>query len=231
VAAGRYDEALKALASAPEPLRSGGDGLLLAAVLSWVKGDKGQALASVYGMSRRSPGDKRLMGISGSVSAYVDAGPALRDSLPPPPLFWGLASVFGLAGVSLAVILVLGKRGLGTGRRHGREERGRYEELPEGGRHRRVEARPALLACAGFLLMAVLASSCLALASGAERRREFAVVWADKALVVPSSLSEGSQPIRRGASAEVIGKAPGYIGLRFEDGAMGWVDEKSVYSY
>ena len=79
--------------------------------------------------------------------------------------------------------------------------------------------------------MAAIASSCLAFASGSERRREFAVAWADKAFVVPSGLSEGSQPVRRGASAEVIGKAPGYVGLRFEDGVMGWVDEKSVYSY
>jgi len=214
VASGRYDDALKALASAPEQLKEGGDGLVLAAVLSWVKGEKGKALASVYGMSRRNPGDKRLRGLVESASVYVDAGPALRDSLPPPPLFWGLASAFGLAGIALAVFLALKKRGRGPGPRP-----------------RRAGGPPALLACEGFLLMAAIALSCLALASGSERRREFAVVWADKALVVPSALSEGNQPVRRGASAEVIGRAPGYIGLRFEDGVMGWVDEKSVYSY
>ena len=247
VAAGRYDEALKNLASAPGQVREGGDGLVLAAVLSWAKGAKGEALASVYGMSRRSPGDLRLRTLAEAASAYVDAGPPLRDSLPPPPLFWGLASALGLAGLALSAFLAFGKRGMGPGLRPrwrpgrglrpgqggrpGREETGNHEEFEGAARPRRAEARPALLACAGFLLMAALASSCLALASGSERRREFAVVWADKALVVPSGLSEGSQPIRRGASAEVIGRAPGFIGLRFEDGVMGWVDEKSVYSY
>jgi len=231
VAAGRYDEALKLLAAAPGQVREGGDGLVLAAVLSWAKGAKGEALAGIYGMSRRSPGDERLRSLSESASAYVDAGPALRDSLPPPPLFWGLASTLGLAGLAVSAFLALRKRNPGLRRRPGPKESGNYEELGIVGRPRRPEARPALLACAGFLLMAAVASSCLALASGSERQREFAVVWADKALVVPSGLSEGSQPVRRGASAEVIGRAPGYIGLRFEDGVMGWVDEKSVYSY
>lgn len=203
VAAGRFDEASAVLASAPEQLREGGDGPLLAALLSWLGGAKGEALARVYGLTRRNPGDPRLRSLADAASGYVDAGPALGDVLPPPSLFWGLAAAIGLAGLGLAAFLALAKR----------------------------HKRPALVAVTGFLLMAAIALSCLALASGSERRREFAVVWADKALAVPSALSEGSQPVRRGASAEVMGRAPGYIGLRFEDGVMGWVEEKSVYSY
>jgi hypothetical protein len=202
--------AAKLLSSAPPPVSMSTEGRLLAAALLWSKGAKGEALALLYGLARQEPGNKDVALAAASTAAFVNAGKPFADALPKPRVFLLPGAAAFVAGLSLLVLSVL-------------------RRSSKGGRSARFS--PLLAAVAGLLLIAALSLGGLAAASSLERHRSYAVVWADRLYSVPSTLSEGTLPLARGASAEVVGKAPGYVGLRLEDGTMGWAKEESVFTY
>lgn len=180
------------------------EGRLSAAAKLWAGGEEGPALAELYRLSREEPYDARLSAIAAACEKAAGAGPRLRDSLPPPALCLAAALPFAL----LSGLLFFG--------------------------FARSRRRPKpLFILAGASLAALLCLLLLGLswASTAERGRRYAVAWAAEALVVPSGLAEGRLPLQRGATALVIGQAPGYVGLRFADGSSGWVGAENVQFY
>jgi hypothetical protein len=195
----------RAAAASPDPFEGVGarEGRLSEAARLWRRGEKGEALAELYGLSRERPYDERLSALSAACELSTGAGPRLRDSLPPPRLF--------LLGMFPALLLAAG---LFFAHRRG------------GGK-----ARPPLLV--GALLAAALALLLLgfSLAAASERGARYAVVWSEEAFVVPSALAEGRLSLVRGSTARVMGHSPGYVGLRFPDGSSGWVHAELVAFY
>ncbi|MDP3180009.1 MAG: hypothetical protein Q8M76_19005, partial [Spirochaetaceae bacterium] len=92
-------------------------------------------------------------------------------------------------------------------------------------------AHPAPFAIAAVFAFAAVALVAVGAASAAERSRPFAVVWADRALTVPSEKAELFIPLPRGSAARVRAGAPGYAGIVLADGAAGWVRREDLYFY
>jgi hypothetical protein len=194
-------------------LGSSRQALLLEVVLKWEGGSRAEALAKLYGLARRQPGDTELQELAMSASRIVGGGPPILDSLPPPQLFSWIAAALFLVILLLFLLPILVFRL--------RRQRLSLASL----------ASPARKAISGLALLAALTLLGLALASGRERRIEYAVVWAEEAKAVPSPLAEKTDPLVKGQSGRVQGRAPGYYFLRFQDGSLGWVERASVYLY
>jgi hypothetical protein len=205
IGADKAGAALELLRGMPPELRAEREAVLLDAALAWKTGLHGEALAAVYGFMRRNPDDRDGRSIADRAVAIVGAGPALVDELPPPGPFILASALLALVGFGFFLA-------------------GRLRKRPR-------RPSPAFMATGGLLILAALALAGLGIASKLERRREFAVAWTDSASAVPSPLAENTSPLTRGQSALVIGRAEGYICLRFADGSVGWVAHGKVYSY
>lgn len=206
--AGNYPELLDLVSSLPAGLFPR-DRAILEAATRWELGDKAAALALLLAQVRRAAFPGELRRAASELSASLGAGPPLLDALPSPVLMLILGLVPAcLGGVGLFL-------GLRRGRKEGEPTRGR------GG--------PLVLRL--VLLIVVLLGLALCLASLRERRTEYGVVWTDRLLAIPSDKAEGGIGLVPGQCGRLIGEAPGYRGLRFPDGTVGWAPLESVYSY
>lgn len=244
-----FAEAVAALEARPEGARGQAGAAILAAAASWKTGEKGKALAQAYGAARRFPFDARAAKAADAASLAVGAGPWLRDAYAPPDLFVGIGAGLFVLGAALVLAGRPGRRGPGRAGRSG-PGRGGAKGV-EGGRAKGLggakdvgggwaagpggakgaRGRPVLGAAGGLLLAAALAAFVLAGLALRERRGEYAVAWTDRAYPVPSAKASGSVLVDRGASGRVMGRAPGYVGLRFADGSVAWVSAETVYLY
>jgi hypothetical protein len=176
-----------------------------AASAAWARGEKGRALALVYGELRRAPPLSReareARNAAVACSAFLGTGLPLLDFLPPPRYFAIAAFLVALAGLPLFIAARRRGRGLGGAR-------------------------------GGILLLALaLALAGFGLASSAERRERYAVVWADSLPTVPSARSLLSVSVIKGSTARLSGYAGGYAGLVLEDGVEAWAPLDSLYFY
>jgi hypothetical protein len=183
---------------------SGRDARYLEAALLWDGGDRGRALALLYGILRQRSDAVDVRRAADACSGELGSGPPLLDALPPP-------LPFALGGI---VFLVLASSLALASRLAARRKR-----------------RPVMLASAILALALALGSLCASGVSVLERRRQFAVVWTDRLLLVPSPLAQGYVVLTRGSAARVRGGTAGYVGLVLGDGLEGWAPKKSVYYY
>jgi hypothetical protein len=192
-----------ASAASADPFEGVGtkEGRLSDAARLWRRGEKGAALAELYGLCRERPYEGRLSSIAAACELSTGAGPRLRDSLPPPRLF--------LLGLLPALLLAAG---LFLAYRRGRGRLG-------------LLVGASLAAALAILLLG------FSLAAASERGTRYAVAWSEEAFVVPSALAEGRLGLVKGVTARVIGLSPGYVGLRFPDGSFGWVHAEFVSFY
>lgn len=205
VAKARYAQALALLAAAPVPIKTSVEARTLEACLLWVKGERGRALAIVYSLSRHHEGGGDLASLSREAAELMGAGKPASKVLP-------------RASLILIPVLVLSLAALGF--------------LLAGIRAPRRGARKPLLKGAfGLCLLTALGLGLFAGASLLEDRAQYAVVWTDTLLPVPSALAEGREIVQKGSSARVMGSSPDYVGLRMEDGRVGWAPRDSVYPY
>ncbi len=251
-----FAEAVAALEALPEGARGAAGAALIAAAASWKAGERGKALAQAYGAARRFPFDARAAKAADAASLAVGAGPRQRDAYAPPAFFAWIGSGLFALGAGLALAGRPRRRGLGRpgtgGAKAGAEGR-RAEQggakAGSGGRkagrgakaadaRRRAKAarggpggRPVLGAAGGLLLATALAAFVLAGLALRERRVEYAVAWTDRAYPVPSAKASGTVLVDRGASGRVLGRAPGFVGLRLADGSVAWVPAEAVYLY
>jgi hypothetical protein len=86
-------------------------------------------------------------------------------------------------------------------------------------------------ALSGLVLGLALSLGILALASAAERRASFAVVWTDTLRALPSADSELELRVVRGSTARIRGSSGNYMSLILSDGAEGWAPRDSLYFY
>ena len=177
----------------------------------WNRGEGGKALAFLYGRLRRAPPlsreayDARKAAVS--CSRILGTSPPFLDALPPPLYFAIAASLATLMGLALFILERRRARGV-LGRRAPASSRG----------------------FAGSAILA-LALAFLSVASAAERRVEYAVVWADSLRTVPSALSELSIPVVQGSTARLRGRSGDYASVALADGVEGWVPLDSIFFY
>lgn len=205
VAKARYAQALTLLGAAPVAVKTSADSRTLEACLLWARGEKGRALAIVYGLARRHEGGPGLGLLAKEASALLGAGKPAAKLLPRASLILVPAAVLFLAFLGF---LLAGARAPRTGVR-----------------------KPLLRGAAGLCLLTALGLGLFAGASLLEDKAEYAVVWTDTLYSVPSALAEGREIVLKGSSARIIGASPDYIGLRMEDGRVGWAPRDSVFSY
>ncbi len=182
----------------------GRDARYLEAALRWDGGERGRALAVLYGILRRQPGAADARRAADACSGELGSGPPLLDALPPPLPF----ALGGIVFLVLALSLALASR-LAARRKR----------------------RPIMLASAILALALALGSLGAVGVSSLEHRRRFAVVWTDRLLLVPSPLAHGYVELTRGSAARDRGGTAGYVGLVLGDGLAGWAPKKSVYYY
>ena len=105
---------------------------------------------------------------------------------------------------------------------------------------------PILRAAAACVAALSLAFAGFAVASAAQRREPYVVIWTDRLLLVPSDAAETYVPVPRGSAARLQGQSsrakpqkasihhPGngeFIGVVLADGVAGWVRRDEVYYY
>jgi hypothetical protein len=202
---------LPAAATEAAPARSGAKpawraGMDKEAAL-WARGEEGAALALVYGRLRRAPPlsrearDARRVAVSCAELLGTEA--PILDSLPPPSCFLVLAACATFAALALFIL------------------------------SRRSAARRPFGRGASTLTLVGLAIVFLGLGLGSalERRRAYAVVWADSLKIVPSALSELSVSVVKGSTARLMGRSGGYLSLALADGVEGWASPESTFFY
>jgi hypothetical protein len=179
----------------------------------WKRGERGAALALVYGKLRRSSplsseGREAKKAALACVRLLGTDMPLL-DALPSPigiALFASLATIAGLA------LFVSENRA---------RKRGGDARPGSGGRR----------AAGRILLVLALALVGLGAASASERRRAYAVVWANSLRTVPSELSELSVSVVQGSTARLRGRSGGFLSLALADGIEGWAAPDQVFFY
>lgn len=205
VAKARYAQALTLLGAAPVGIKTSAQGRTLEACLLWAKGERGRALAIVYGLARRHEGGPGLGLLAKEASALLGAGKPAAKVLPRASLI--LVPAAGLLLAFLGFLLA-------------------------GARAPRARARrPLLRGAAGLCLLMALGLGLFAGASLLEDKVEYGVIWTDTLYSVPSALAEGREIVLKGSSARIIGASPDYVGLRMEDGRVGWAPRETVFSY
>ncbi len=205
VAKARFAQALTLLGAAPVIVKTSADSRTLEACLLWAKGEKGRALGIVYGMARRHEGGPGLSLLAKEASALLGAGKPATKLLPKASLILVPAALLVLAFLGF---LLAGARAPRTGVR-----------------------KPLLRGAAGLCLLTALGLGLFAGASLLEDKAEYGVVWTDTLLSVPSALAEGREIVLKGSSARIIGASPDYVGLRMEDGRVGWAPRDLVFPY
>jgi hypothetical protein len=150
-----------AAAVSPDPFEGVGtkEGRLSDAARLWHRGEKGGALAELYGLCRERPYEARLASIAAACELSTGAGPRLRDSLPPPRFF--------LLGLLPALLLAAGLF-LAYRRGSGRRRQG-------------LLVGASLAAALAILLLG------FSLTAASERGARYAVAWSEEAFVVPSA--------------------------------------------
>ncbi|HUW40579.1 MAG TPA: hypothetical protein VMV90_06175 [Rectinemataceae bacterium] len=201
---------------------SGRDARYLEAALCWDGGERGRALALLYGIMRRYIGSSAAARAAAACSGELGSGPPLLDALPPP-------MPFELAGFFLlALALAFAARSAALRLASRRASRRIAPVSGEAGSPRRP---PAL--SAAVLLAAALALLCFGAAgvSALERQSRYAVVWTENLILVPSTLARAKVEVIRGSAARVRGLTAAYVGLELADGLSGWAPKKYVYYY
>jgi hypothetical protein len=175
--------------------------------------DGGRALAELYGALRRAPPLSREARAARKAAlvraSELGTDPPLLDALPPPAYFFWPAFAVALTGLSL----------FSVSRIRARKAR---SEAPLG---------RAALAAGGALLALCIALCSFGLASAAERKEGFAVIWTDSLLTVPFAAAEHPVAVVRGSTARTRGSFGAFESVALGDGVEGWALRVSLFRY
>jgi hypothetical protein len=236
VRARAYSRGLSLIQRGDGPRRDPEERLLEAGLL-WETGDRGKSLALLYGVLRYAPSTKGANEIAAACSGELGSGPPLLDALPPPAPFAAVAGFFVLLSLGLFLASRRRPRAAAGGAAWGR---GTVPGKPVAVKSSAfANKRSVRSAAAVSALILSLATTSLALISAEERRERYAIIWADRLFLVPSSQAEGSLPVTRGAAAKLRGqpsmRTPGsdreFVGVRLADGVGGWIRRDELYFY
>ena len=217
---------------------------LLDAAIVGLGGDEGRAVALVYAMARRGRGGNEIRRLARSISAALSAGEPRVEVLPPSRALFAVA----ILSVSIGLGLLFMDR---TRKRLAAKQASimpnrpfipapsvplttplRPPSAPPMARFRPSGTQERAV----FTVMAVFIGlffgfSALGMVAEVGTRVECAIAWSEKALAVPSEKAESYFNVKKGSVGTLIGRAPGYSGIRFADGAVGWLAADSVYYY
>jgi hypothetical protein len=192
------------LTAAPREAMNWGPSLSKAAE-TWARGDRGSALAQVYGALRRAPplsreaNDAKKAALA--CASLLGTSPPVLDALPSQIYFAIAALLVAFAGLSLFMVSKV-----------------------SGHASRNLKGEAALL----FLALVLCGFYAL---SAAERREKYAVIWTDSLRTVPSAQSELSVAVAKGSTARLRGFAGPYAGVVLADGVEGWASRDSLFWY
>jgi hypothetical protein len=178
-----------------------------------IPGDGGRALAELYGSLRRAPPLSREARAARKAAlvraSELGTGPPLLDALPPPSYFFWPSFAVALTGLSL----------FSVSRKRARKA------ISEGPLGRTARA------AGGALLALCIALCSFGLASTAERKEHFAVIWTDRLLTVPFAAAEHPLAVVRGSTARARDSFGAFESVALGDGVEGWAPRDSLFWY
>lgn len=199
----RITKGISAATRRPEASVEWGSGLEGAAAL-WSRGEKGRALAELYRSLREAPPLSRRARTARAAALLRSSELGTGMPLLDALLPWQYfgALAFIVASIGLGLFISARKR-------------------------RRRAGWSSLTAT----LTVILALSVLGFISAAERKQNYAVLWAEELRTVPSSKSELRISVLRGTTARIRGSFGAYAGVILADGVEGWTPRDTLFPY